>query len=305
MSQRVDVAVWGARGMIGQQYMHLLQAHSWFCAHPVESLSEARRYPLIFSALPHEAAKEWEPQLVAAGCGVISSASTHRQTAHIPLFIPEVNPEHLSLIDRKRGWIIAKPNCTVQTFLLPLTPLHHQFQVTHLHITSLQALSGAGKKGLEDPLLKHSVACHIAEEEEKCMGEPKKIWGTLHATGVTEASVDIFAQCNRVPVTHGHTVCISARFAHPPTREQVLHCWQNFTPLALPSSAPLLIDYQENAILQSNHDMSVTCGRLRTSSHYDIHFVACAHNLIRGGAGTGILIAEYLYQHEFPCVIDT
>jgi aspartate-semialdehyde dehydrogenase len=288
----MQVAILGSTGAIGLNYQRLLKNHPWFTPVPVRTAEEALAYPLIFSALPTDIARNLEHELVQAGARVISSASAHRQDPTVPLVIPEINAQVLLPLRDKHGWLVAKPNCTVHTFMIPLAPLHQRFGVQSLHITSMQALSGAGKKGLEDPRLKQSVSTWIDEEEEKCIREPLKIWDVKQ--------LPISAQCNRVPVTHGHVVSVSVAFKQKPLLKEILEAWQSFSPLNLPSSAHPLIHYHPTELpTLQDKKMAVYCSRLQPCPHFHYRFMVGSHNLIRGGAGAGSLTAEYLYKAGF------
>jgi aspartate-semialdehyde dehydrogenase len=277
---KIKVGLLGSTGVIGQSYLSLLQNHPWF------ELASPDASSLIFSALPNEIAALEEPLFLARGCTIISSASLNRKTA--PLIIPEINPHHL-----QRG-LIAKPNCAIQSFLLPLAPLHRKGKIRSLAITTLQAISGAGKNGLPSHAIHDNVIPYIDGEEERLETEPLKI---------LEAAFPISAQCTRVPVLHGHLACVSVSFHHPLTREEILATWSQPSNLTLPSAPHYPVIYNEapdrpqtRLDRDAGNGMSVTVGRLRPSTLFDWSFVALSHNAIRGGAGGGILIAELLKQ---------
>lgn len=278
----IGVGVLGATGMIGEHYVSLLRNHPWFKLVPVESSQ------LVFSALPPAAAEKLEPELITAGRVVISSASCHRQNH--PVIIPEINPHHLKTGVR----LITKPNCALQSFLLPLAPLHKRAKIRALSVTTLQAISGAGNRGLPAYAIHDNVIPYIEGEESKLETEPLKI---------LEASFPISAQCNRVPVLHGHLACISVSFEEKLSREEILSMWKKPTSLKLPSAPEFPVIYhddpdrpQTRLDRETSGGMSVTVGRLRPCPILDWRFVALSHNTIRGGAGGGILIAELLKQ---------
>ncbi len=284
----MHVALLGATGLIGKAYQTCLTSHPWFVGVPVRSVDEAANFPLIFSILPSSAALESERELIRRGCRIISSAPVHRMVPEVPLCIPEVNPEALSTLPKQGGWIVAKPNCTVHTFVLALHPLHRRFGITSLSITSLQALSGGGKQALQNPRLLQGVSCWIPDEEEKCREEPPKIWNL--------PSLQVSAQCNRVPTYSGHVVSISVQFQSTPHPEEILESWASFSPLTLPSSPYPLIQYHPNDLpILEDSGMGVHCARLQQDCYGHFRFIAAAHNLIRGGAGAGCLLAEYLW----------
>ncbi len=310
---KIPVGILGATGVIGQHYVALLHNHPWFeitqlaASEPAESYKDAvanRWYPaspipkgyavssldaitscpLIFSALPNTLAEKYEPLLARKGCYVISSASCHRESH--PLIIPEINPHHIG-----KNRLITKPNCTTQSFLLPLAPLHKASKIVSLSVTTLQAMSGAGSHA---PPLCENVIPYIEDEEAKLESEPLKI---------LEASFPISAHCNRVPVVHGHLTCVSVSFERKLSREEILTIWNQKSSLALPSAPEHPVAYTDTAdrpqpLLDRDAagGMCVTVGRLRHCPLFDWRFVALSHNAIRGGAGGGVLIAEYLKE---------
>lgn len=336
------VGILGATGMVGQQYVQLLQNHPFFeiaflaaskesagksyeealrgrsfCDLPssirkmtVHSIDEIPKdIPFVFSALATDAAKTYEVQYAAAGIGVMSNASVHRLEPDVPLLIPEINADHIKLIpiqQMNRGWkkgfIVAKPNCSLQSYLLPLYPLHKQFQMERAVITTMQAVSGAGYPGVSSIDMIDNIIPYIQGEEEKSESEPLKILG--------ESKFSLSVHCNRVPVLDGHMACVSVKFKQKPKKEEILSLWNSFQgepqKLKLPS-APLrpLIYREEKDRPQPRLDrdaekgMAVTIGRLRDCSVFDIRFVALSHNTLRGAASGGILNAELLYKSEY------
>lgn len=313
---KIEVGVLGATGMIGQHYVSLLQNHPWFeikCLaasesspsykqamqgrwhqtqplikdYPVSTLDEFIPCPLVFSALPNHLAQSYEPKLAALGCIIISSASCYRKSH--PLIIPEINPHHI-----QGNKIITKPNCAVQSFLLPLAPLHKLAEIKALSVTTLQAMSGSGNSGVNAPEFLENVIPYIEGEEEKLETEPLKI---------LEANFPISAQCNRVPVVHGHLACVSVSFKRKLTREEILECWKTPSSLQLPLAPSLPVVYHDDPKrpqprLDLENGMSVTVGRLRPCSQYNWRFVALSHNAIRGGAGGGVLIGELVVNNK-------
>ncbi len=285
----IKVAVLGSRGMIGAHYMQLLQDHPWFI--PLADPKDFSQCRLIFSTLPKEA----DPQVELP---LISSSSCYRQDPLVPLIIPEVNAHHLEMVRGKKSFVIAKPNCSLQSYILPLTPLHRAFGVDKIHVTTLQAISGAGKKALTDPLLQDNVIPYIPEEEEKSQREPRKIWDA--------PNLIISAHCNRVPVMHGHLACVSVSFINKPTEQEIVEMWKTFPSLNLPSAPTQLLHYESDPFrpqtkLDCNRErgMGITIGRLRPCPILDYRFVGISHNVVRGGAGGGILIAELLYKEGY------
>jgi aspartate-semialdehyde dehydrogenase len=271
----------------------------------------AQRCRLVFSALKSDVAKGVEEQYAAAGMAVFSHASYHRHDPDMPLLIPEINADHLNIIpfqQRKRGWkkgcIVVKPNCTLQGYLLPLYPLHRHFMIRKLFITTMQAISGAGSHFT----LENNILPYIAKEEEKSERESLKVLGRLERRGIIPArGVSISAHCNRVPVEHGHLTCVSVEFEKKPQREEILEIWRSFRGapqlLNLPTAPKVPIIYLEESdrpqpLLDRDREkgMAVTVGRLRECPLLDYRFTSLSHNLMRGGAGGGILSAEMWQQ---------
>lgn len=284
--RKIRAAVLGARGLLGTTYMRLLQNHPWFT--PVAD--DTSHCELIFSTLPKHANPICHIPL-------ISSSADYRLDKDVPLIIPEVNAHHLQPLRGKKQFVVAKPNCTLQSFVLPLTPLR-KFGISKIHVTTLQAISGGGKKALCDPIYQDNVIPYIAGEEEKSESEPKKIWD--------DTSVIISAHCNRIPVTHGHLASVSVSFINKPTVQEIVGMWKSFPSLNLPSSPAQLFYYENDPTRpqtkldkERGEGMSITIGRLRPCPIFDYTFVALSHNVIRGGAGGGVLIGELLYKEGY------
>lgn len=334
---KVSVGILGATGMVGMQAVRLLANHPFFnltfvaaskrsvgnvCSaapeliiHDVEAVEEAkRRCQLIFSCLDSRSASVWDERYAHAGFVVIANASSHRASPDVPVIIPEINPHHLKVLalqQKRRGWkgaLIAKPNCSLQSYMIPLEPLHRLFGVKKVCVTMLQALSGAGFAGLESLDMEDNIVPYIAGEEEKTEGEPLKIWGRVEAEGIAPVSgVTLSAQCTRVPVTDGHLACVSVSFAEQPTLEEIVSAWREFRPtvqqLGLPQAPDPVIRYFEQADRpqvrldrDAGRGMAVTVGRLRECPVLGVRFVALSHNVIRGAAGGSLLTAELLYN---------
>lgn len=272
----------------------------------------------VFSAVSNEGAKVYEERYAESGLPVLTNASFHRRSIDVPLLIPEINSDHMKVIpiqqknrNWKRGFIVAKPNCSLQSYMISLAPLHQQFKVTRLHVTTLQAVSGAGYPGVSSLDIIDNVIPYIPDEEEKSEQEPLKIWGNVEEYGIKAAShIAISAHCNRVPVLDGHLACVSVQFEQKPDREDILRQWKNFQglpqQLQLPSapSHPILYRMesdrpQPRQDRNSGNGMSVTVGRLRSCPLFDYRFVALSHNTIRGAAGGGILNAEFLVHEGY------
>lgn len=310
---KISVGILGASGAIGEEYIRLLKNHPWFEItflassdkrigeksptgiefSSLEDFQKAKKNcRFLFSALPNSVASKTDDKYVEHGFSMVSHASCHRMREDVPLIIPEVNPEHLSSIAGKKNFIIAKPNCALLSFLLPLAPLHKVFGIEKISVTTLQSLSGAGNLALANEDMQKNIIPYITEEEEKLEKEPQKILGA--------SNLVISAHCNRVPTTFGHYACTSVSFSKKPKREEILKLWQEFEGPNLPSADKHPLVYVEDEsgpqIRTSLRPMSVTLGRLRACSLLDFRFVGLSHNTIRGGAGGGILIAELLHK---------
>jgi aspartate-semialdehyde dehydrogenase len=208
----------------------------------------------------------------------------------VPLLIPEVNPTHLELIQEHQGAIVANPNCSVIGITLALKPLADRFGLKNVHIVTLQAVSGAGA-GAKFLDIDDNVIPFIDGEEEKIEREPLKI--------LSDPSLKITAQCNRVPVSDGHLACVSIQLKRPATKQQIIEAWRDFPPLDLPSAPIRPLHYFEQEMFpQPKHHrlidkgMGVSLGRLRPCSVWDYKFVVLSHNTIRGAAGGALLCGE-------------
>jgi aspartate-semialdehyde dehydrogenase len=274
---------------------------------------------LVFCALDMDksAIKQVEIDYAAAGVAVISNNSAHRWTDDVPMLMPEVNPDHTALIDiqrKRRGWttglIAVKPNCSIQSYVAILTALA-KFEPTQVAVTSLQAISGAGKTFETWPEMVDNLIPLIGGEEDKSEREPLKIWGRLAGGKIeTATSPSIGATCIRVPASDGHMANVSVSFKHKPTPDQVLSAVRSFkNPLAgldLPSAPRQLITYldepdrpQTRLDRDAGHGMGITMGRLRSDKHFDYSFITLAHNTIRGAAGGAVLMAELLVAKDY------
>jgi aspartate-semialdehyde dehydrogenase len=280
-----------------------------------EDLAEiAARVDMVFCALELDkpAIQQLEIDYAAAGVPVISNNSAHRWTDDVPILMPEINPEHTMLIDvqrRNRNWstglIAVKPNCSLQSYVSILTACK-QFKPVHAAVTSLQAISGAGKTFETWPEMVDNVIPFIAGEEDKSEHEPLKIWGTLGSGSVKLATEpQINATCIRVPVSDGHLSSVTVQFVRKPTKRQILSAIANYqNPIAeykLPSAPKQFITYfdypdrpQPKLDRDTEHGMGITMGRLRENPSGGWQFTSLAHNTIRGAAGGAILMAELL-----------
>jgi len=274
---------------------------------------------LVFSAFEGDKDKirEVEERYAAAGVAVVSNNSAHRWTEDVPMVIPEINADHLRLIDiqrKNRGWdkglVVVKPNCSLQSYL-PVIHALQKFGPKEVSVTTLQAISGAGKTFDSWPEMVDNCIPFIKGEEEKTEKEPLKILGNLSGGKIELAGEpNISATCIRVPVLDGHMASVSARFDKNPSLEEIYDAIDNFqnplSGLGLPSAPEKFIKrFAEDDRPQTKLDrdyangMGITCGRFRQDKNDNWLFVALSHNTIRGAAGGAILNAELLYKKGF------
>jgi aspartate-semialdehyde dehydrogenase len=253
-----------------------------------------------------------EEEYARAECPVVSNNSAHRWTSDVPMVVPEINPEHLTVIPyqkkrlgTKRGFIAVKSNCSLQSYVPALHPLR-EFGITKVLACTYQAISGAGKTFETWPEMVDNVIPYIGGEEEKSEREPMKMWGHVENGVIVNAvSPLITAQCIRVPASNGHMAAVFASFDKKPSQEQILKIWADYKgraqELALPSAPKQFLRYfEEDNRPQTRLDrlnengMQVSIGRLREDSIFDIKFVCLSHNTLRGAAGGAVLLAELL-----------
>ena len=277
---------------------------------PVTPVSAELDCDFVFSGLDTAAARELEPMLAAAGLPVISNASAFRQDPRVPLLVPEVNPEHTELLRAQGdgpGYIVTNPNCSVVGLVMALKPLADAFGLTQVAVTTMQAVSGAGYPGVPTLDILGNVIPLIRGEEEKIEAEPRKILGDFATDTIRPYPVVISAQANRVPVLDGHTLSVAVRFERRASLVEVKEAFAAFRdPLLryrLPSApkAPLVLAHgddgpQPRVDAHQGGGMTVTVGRLKECSIFDVRFVALVHNTIRGAAGGAILNAELLVR---------
>ena len=335
------VAVLGATGTVGQRFVSLLAEHPWFelAALTTSERNEGKRYAdavhwrlaqaipdlardltlvattaeldaeLCFSALPHDAAVEWEEALAKTGHHVFSNVKTHRMDADVPLVIAEVNPEHLDAlrVQRKRrgysGSIVANGNCSAIGFSLATAPLHRQFGIERAVVTTLQALSGAGYPGVASLDGLDNVVPFIREEEEKLVEESRKFLGAWDGSRFMPATFALSASCNRVAVRDGHTEIVGLALRGSPKALDVVAVLRGFAgrpqQLDLPTAprCPVIVRDEPDRpqpVLDRDVErgMAVTVGRVREDPVLGITFVALSHNVVRGAAGASVLNAE-------------
>lgn len=280
----------------------------------VTRVEKAKKCDFVFSALGSGPAKEWEHKYAEAGIPVVSNASAHRHTDDVPMIIPEINADHIDIIptqQKNRGWdegfIVVKPNCSVQSYMAPLHALMQKgYELEELIITTLQAVSGAGHPGVSSWDAIDNMIPFIGGEENKSELEPLKIWGKISGKKFEYAKKPkISAHCNRIAVLDGHTACVSAKFDKKPEKGEILEIWKGFKSVPQELNLPMapeqpIIYRDEDERPQPRLDrdvdkgMAVTCGRLRECNVFDWRFVGLSHNTVRGAAGGGILNAELL-----------
>ncbi|MBK8026041.1 MAG: aspartate-semialdehyde dehydrogenase [Chloroflexi bacterium] len=340
--QKLNVAILGATGAVGQRFIQLLENHPWFevievigserssgraygeaanwvldgeiptsVRHlTVKSLDAQLESPLVFSALPKEAATR-EMELAAEGHIVCTNASLNRMVEDVPLLLPEANAEHVRLIDvqrRKRGWtsgaVVANSNCTAMPVVMALAPLR-QFGIRKCLVVSAQAISGAGYPGVASLDILDNMIPYIGGEEEKLETEPLRMLGSLEGETIEWLDTMMSASCNRAPVIDGHLVNISIELAEKPSMEVIIEAWESFRgpdPVSdLPSAPKKPVMYlrqadrpQTRRDRNNGNGMSTSVGRLRPCPLLGYKFAALSHNTIRGAAGCSILNAELL-----------
>ena len=265
---------------------------------------------IIFAALDSDIAKELEPKFAAAGCAVISNSSAFRMTSDVPLVVPEVNGDHLDMIETQNwrkesgGYIVTNPNCSAIGLVLALKPLEERFGIESIFVSTMQAVSGAGYPGVPSLDILGNVIPFIKNEEEKLQEEVAKLLGSLRGNSVKMLDAKVSAHCNRVAVEDGHTECVSIKFRKKATRDEILAAWAEFDPLKgqhLPTAPDEPVQYdnaadrpQPRLDRMRGAGMAATVGRLRECPLLDWKFVVLSHNTIRGAAGAAVLNAEVL-----------
>jgi aspartate-semialdehyde dehydrogenase len=343
MRSRVPVAVLGATGTVGQKFVRLLADHPWFelTALAASEQSAGRAYgevvrwretmplpdhlagltvarcapplpaQIVFSALDAEIAREIEQEFARAGALVVTNTRVHRMDPDVPLMIPEINADHLPLVQRqraRRGWrgaILANPNCSTAGLVLALAPLQRAFGVEKLFVATMQAVSGAGYPGVPSLDILGNVIPFIGGEEEKMERETCKILGAFERGGVTPAGISMSVHTNRVAVVDGHFEVVSVGLRRRATPEEAIMALREFRGServrSLPSSPeqPVEVDLrpdrpQSRLDLERGRGMTVTVGRMRPCPILDLRFALLSHNTVRGAAGAAVQIAELL-----------
>jgi aspartate-semialdehyde dehydrogenase len=344
-TERIPVAVLGATGSVGQRFVQLLASHPWFrldevvasersagktfgaaatwrldtllpadaAALEVKPLGSALQSRLVFSGLDSSVAGEAEDDYANRGCVVVSNSRNHRMDADVPLLIPEINADHLDAIERQRkrrggnGYVVTNPNCSTIGLAMAIAPIERRFGIEQLHVTTMQAISGAGYAGVSSYAILDNVIPFIGGgEEEKIETEPRKILGRWEGGRFIDAPFRISAQVNRVPTIDGHLMTISMKLRDGAVdlaaiREAIQSFAGEPQRLGLPSAPKRPIHFtdepdrpQPRLDRDREHGMAVTVGRLRPCPLLDIRMVALVHNTIRGAAGAALLNAELL-----------
>jgi len=274
----------------------------------------AGQVDFVFSAvdMKKEEIQALEEAYARHECPVVSNNSAHRWTPDVPMVVPEINPEHLQVIESqrkrlgaKRGFIAVKSNCSLQSYVPALHPLRG-FGLEKVLVCTYQAISGAGKTFETWPEMIDNVIPYIGGEEEKSEREPLKLWGKVENGVIVNAGGPAFtAQCLRVPVSNGHMAAVFATFQEKPALDEIKRRWAEFKgraqELALPTAPKQFLHYfEEPDRPQTRLDrmledgMAVSIGRLRPDTQYDYKFVCLSHNTLRGAAGGAVLLAELL-----------
>src|SRR5947207_10052446 len=340
---RIPVAVLGATGSVGQRFVQLLEHHPWFRLHEVvasersagkgygdaadwrldtllpnaaaalevKSLGSELESPLLFSGLDASVAGDAEEHYANRGCAVVSNSKNHRMGADVPLLLPEINAEHLGAIERQRarrggGYIVTNSNCSTMGLALAIAPIERRWGIDQLHVTTMQAVSGAGYDGVSSLAILDNVIPYISGEEEKIEVEPRKILGAWDGERFVYAPMRISAHTNRVPTIDGHlmTISLSVR-GDVPTIDDVKDALRSFKgipqELDLPSAPRQPIHVleepdrpQPRLDRDRERGMAVSVGRIRPCNLLHIRMVALVHNTIRGAAGAALLNAELL-----------
>ncbi|MBQ7482401.1 MAG: aspartate-semialdehyde dehydrogenase [Lachnospiraceae bacterium] len=352
MSEKLKVGILGGTGMVGQRFISLLENHPWFEVVTIaaSARSAGKRYEdavggrwkmttpmpeavkdiivmnvsevekvastvdFVFSAvdMTKDEIRAIEEEYAKTETPVVSNNSAHRWTSDVPMIIPEINPEHIDIIEAqkkrlgtKRGFIAVKPNCSIQSYA-PVLAAWREFEPTEVVATTYQAISGAGKTFKDWPEMEGNIIPYIGGEEEKSEQEPLRILGKVANGTIEKASLPLITtQCIRVPVLNGHTAAVFIRFNKKPTKEQLIDRMVSFRgepqKLELPSAPKQFIQYLEDddrpqvaLDVDFEHGMGVSIGRLREDTLFDYKFVGLSHNTVRGAAGGAVLCAELL-----------
>jgi len=343
MQTKTPIGILGATGIVGQRFVQMLEHHPWFevawlaasdrsegqpyaeaarwrMKTPIPSrVAEMRVSPvkpeaapkIVFAALDAAIAAEFEPRFAHAGCAVVSNSSALRMQSDVPLVIPEVNPEHIKLLEcqtwrrQSGGFVVTNPNCSAIGLVMALAPLEQQFGLETVMAVTMQAVSGAGYPGVPSLDILGNVIPYIAKEEEKMEEETRKVLGQLNGSGIVPGAFGMSAQCNRVAVEDGHTESVSVKLKKKARPEEIIAAWNEFRSapqeLRLPSAPEQPVRYVASADrpqprfdADCGNGMTATVGRLRPCGVLDWKFTVLSHNTIRGAAGAALLNAELL-----------
>ena len=327
MSDKLKVGILGATGMVGQRFIALLENHPWFevvtvAASPRSAgktyeeavgdrwkmdtpMPEGVKKLIVHNVNEVEAYAKTETP-------VVSNNSAHRWTPDVPMVVPEINPEHMKVIDFQkkrlgttRGFVAVKPNCSIQSYA-PVLTAWKEFEPYEVVATTYQAISGAGKTFKDWPEMVGYIIPYIGGEEEKSEKEPLRIWGKIEDGVIVPSTTPVITcQCIRVPVLNGHTAAVFVKFKKNPTKEQLIEKLVSYKgvpqELELPSAPKQFIQYLEednrpqvSMDVDFEHGMGISVGRLREDTVYDWKFVGLSHNTVRGAAGGAVLCAELL-----------
>jgi len=346
--KKLEVGILGATGMVGQRFVSLLEHHPWFevawlaasersagktyaeaCTWrlrepmpkgvrelPVHECKPGHAPQLVFSSLDSKVAGEVEKEFAQAGHVVVSNSSNHRMDPDVPLLIPDVNPDHLTLVRAQRrerkwkGMIVTNPNCTTVGLVLSLAPLEKKFGLEKVLMTSMQAVSGAGYPGVPTLDILGNVIPYISGEEEKVERETRKLLGRLTDGHVAMGDFTVSAHCNRVPVEDGHTESISVALKTPATIEELVEAWRAYRSLPqerqLPSAPkhPIIVREERDRPqpkfdVGAEHGMATVVGRVRPCPVLQFKYTALSHNTIRGAAGAALLNAELMKSEGY------
>jgi aspartate-semialdehyde dehydrogenase len=345
---KISIGILGATGVVGQRFIQLLENHPWFEVAwlAASDRSEGKLYgdaarwrlktalpakvaamrvsaaipegapKVIFAALDASIAAELEPRFADAGCAVVSNSSALRMQKDVPLVIPEVNPDHIKLLEtqswraKSGGYVVTNPNCSAIGLVLALAPLDRAFGLDTVMVTTMQAVSGAGYPGVPSLDILGNVIPYIGKEEEKMEEETRKLLGHLNGSGIVPGNFAMSAQCNRVAVEDGHTESVSIKLKKKTTAEEIIAAWNGFRSLPQEMNLPLAPEQpviyttapdrpQPRLDIDLGKGMATTVGRLRPCGVFDWKFTALSHNTIRGAAGAAVLNAELLKQQGY------
>ena len=361
MDKKLRVGILGGTGMVGQRFISLLENHPWFevttiAASPrsagktyeeaiggrwkmttpmpeavkkiiVQDVSDVKNVAssvdFVFSAvdMTKDEIKKIEEEYAKTETPVVSNNSAHRWTPDVPMVVPELNPEHLEVIESQkkrlgttRGFIAVKPNCSIQSYTPALHALKKAgYEPKTVVATTYQAISGAGKNFKDWPEMEHNIIPFISGEEEKSEQEPLRIWGHIENGEIVKAEGPVITtQCIRVPVLDGHTAAVFVTFEEgkKPSKEEIIKVWREYSgvpqELKLPSAPEHFIQYLEDdnrpqVALDVNYEngFGVSMGRLREDTVFDYKFVGLSHNTVRGAAGGAVLTAELLTAKKY------